>query len=130
MTRQNRNSNSAAEIKRAKESLKAAKALEKLGLHADAISRAYYAAFHALRALLFSHGLEPKTHAGAIHLFNMEFVRTGVMSSAYNRLLGSLQKARELADYDAAVVFTKPDAKAEIQEAERFLRDAQSFLRK
>ena len=74
------------------------------------MSRAYYGAFHALCALLFSRGLEAKSHGGAIHLFNTEFVRTGLLGSSHNRLLAGVQRSRELADYDAAVTFSKEDA--------------------
>ena len=109
---------------------RAARALLDLGLHADAVSRAYYAVFHALRALLLSRGVEPKTHAGAIHLFNVELVRPGLFPSHDNRVVGGLQRARELADYDAAVVFTDEDARAEVEAAERFLGDALAFLRR
>lgn len=71
MTGDNRRRNIAEEVARAEE------ALLDLGLHSDSISRAYYSVFHVLRALILSRDIEPQTHAGAIHLFNQEFVRTG-----------------------------------------------------
>ena len=89
------------------------------------MSRSYYAAFHALP---FSRGIEPKTHAGAIHLFNTEFVRRGLFSSSHNRLLGGLQRARELADYDAAVAFSVEDAAAELNGARAFIAEAIAFM--
>jgi hypothetical protein len=102
MTKEGISSNIKAELERAEQSLCAAEALLKLDLNADAVSRAYYGVFHLLRAILFSKGLEPKSHSGAIHLFNTDFVRPGLFSSANNRLIAGLQRARELADYDAA----------------------------
>lgn len=128
MTGENRRRNIAAEIERAEQSLKAAEALVGLSLYADAVSRAYYGAFHYLRALLLSQGLEPKSHASAIHLFNLEFVREGRLSNTHNRLLGSLQRARELADYDAAVSFAPEDARAELASAKSFAADALAWL--
>jgi uncharacterized protein (UPF0332 family) len=110
VTDENRKRNIAAEIERAEQALKAAEALIGLALYADAVSRAYYAAFHYLRALLLARGLEPKSHSGAIHMFNLEFIRGGDLPNSHNRLLGSLQRARELADYDAAVAFAPEDA--------------------
>jgi hypothetical protein len=47
----------------------------------------------------------------------------------HNRLLGGLQRARELADYDAAVLFTEEDAHAEVKEARAFETAALEFLR-
>ncbi len=120
MTGDNRKRNIADEVARAGEALRAAKALAGLGLNADAVSRAYYAVLHMLRAALLSRGVDPKTHAGAIHLFNTELVRNGTFPSSHNRLLAGLQRARELADYDAAVSFSADDAAAEVADAERF----------
>jgi uncharacterized protein (UPF0332 family) len=130
VTDESRKRNIADEVGRAGQALRAARALIELGLHADAVSRAYYAAFHHLRALLFSRGLEAKTHAGAIHLFNTEFVRSGLFASSHNRLLAGIQRSRELADYDAAVTFSRADAVACLQDAEAFGGDALALLRR
>ncbi len=130
MTGDNRRQNIADEVARADQSIRAADALVALGLHADAVSRAYYAVFHILRALLLSRGVDPKTHAGAIHLFNTELVRHGAFPSSYNRLIGGLQRARELADYDAAVRFSGDDAAAEVKEARSFIDVGLAFLAK
>jgi uncharacterized protein (UPF0332 family) len=130
VTDENRKRNMADELARAEQAVRAARALLELGLHADAVSRAYYAAFHSLRALLLSRGLEAKTHAGAIHLFNTEFVRAGLFASSHNRLLGGIQRSRELADYDAAVSFSKEDADGCLRDAETFREEALALLRR
>jgi uncharacterized protein len=130
VTGENRRTNLADEVARAHQAMRSAEALHGMALHADAVSRAYYAVFHLLRALLLSRGVEPKTHAGAIHLFNTELVRAGLFPSSHNRLLGGLQRARELADYDAAVAFSAEDAAAEIGEARSFRDAALEFLAK
>jgi uncharacterized protein (UPF0332 family) len=116
------------ELERAAEALRAADALVGLGLNADAVSRAYYAAFHLVLALLFSRGVEPKTHAGALHLLNVELVRNGLVASSHNRLLAGLQRARELADYDSAATFSTDDARAIADEARAFGEDARALL--
>lgn len=128
MTDANRRSNLADELARADAAFAAADALVQLGLYADAISRAYYAAFHMLRALAFARGIEARTHAGVIHIFNSEFVRSGVFPSSNNRLLSGLQRARELADYDAAIVFGEEDARAEVANARTFAAAARQWL--
>ncbi len=129
MTGDNRRRNIADELSRSEQAMRAAEALLALGLHADAVSRGYYAAYHVLRALLFSRGVEPKTHAGAIHMFNTELVRPGHLSSSHNRLVGGLQRARELADYDAAVAFSADDVRVLIDEACVFDGAARELLR-
>ena len=130
MTDENRKRNVADELARAEQAVQAARALLDLGLNSDAVSRAYYGAFHALCALLFSRGLQAKTHGGAIHLFNTEFVRAGLLASSHNRLLAGIQRSRELADYDAAVTFSREDAEGCLRDAEAFRSDALSLLRR
>jgi uncharacterized protein (UPF0332 family) len=46
-------------------------------VHRKCISNLCYAAFHAVRALLFSYGSETKTHEGTQRLFAAHFVRSG-----------------------------------------------------
>ncbi len=128
MTEGNRRKNLADEVARAELALQASSALLDLGLHADSVSRAYYGVFHYLRALLLTRGSEPRTHAGAIHLFNVELVRTGAFPSTYNRLLAGLQRSRELADYDPGVTFSADDARAELEDARDFAAEARAWM--
>ena len=128
MTDDNRKANIRDELARADAAFLAAAALIPLGLHADAVSRAYYAVFHMLRALAFARGIETRTHSGIIHVFNTEFVRPGVFSSSHNRVLSGLQRSRELADYDAAVVFSEDDARAELTAGKSFADAARVWL--
>ncbi len=130
MTEDDRRTNLRDEVARAEQALRAAEALLGLGLHADSVSRSYYAVLHLVRALLFSRGVEPRTHSGAIHLFNAELVKSGLMPSSHNRILSGLQRSRELADYDAAVAFSAEDAGQYLDDAKTFSREALAFLRK
>lgn len=130
MTDENRRRNIADELARTTQALQAARALMELGLNADSISRAYCAVFHCLRALLVSRGIDARTHARAIHVFNTEFVRAGAFASSHNRLLAGIQRSRELADYDAAVVFSKDDSDACVRDVETFRTDVLTYLRR
>lgn len=129
MTEENRRKNLAQELERAGAAFKAAEALLALGLTADTVSRAYYAAFHVARALLLSRGLEAKTHSGLVHLLNTEFIRAGLLPSSFNRLFAGLQRTREYADYDAAATFSEDDARAEVEAARSFEMAATALLR-
>lgn len=128
MTDGNSRRNIADELGRGEEALAAAAALIPLRLYADSVSRSYFAVLHHLRAALFARGLEPKTHAGALHLFNTELVRPGLFSSAFNRLIAGAQRVRELADYDAATVFSADDAAAQLADAQAFANEVRAFL--
>ena len=115
-----RRRNIADSLARAVQALAVAEAALAIGGTADAISRAYYAALHFLRALLFARGLEPRTHAGAQHLFNQEFVKAGLFPARANRLLAALQRQRELADYDPGTVFDAADVRDQIEDVRKF----------
>ena len=129
MTDDNQRKNIADELARAKDTFRAAITLLEAGLPNDALARTYYAAFHVVRAAVLSRGHDPKTHAGALNLFNRELGRTGTLPS-YNRLLTGLQGARAAADYDAAVTFSEAEARQYLDEAEAFASTVVELLRR
>jgi len=57
------------ELEVAKARLKAAKLLFEKGMVEDAVNRAYYAFFHAAKAMLNTLGFDAKTHSGLISEF-------------------------------------------------------------
>lgn len=70
------------------------------GACAEAVSRAYYAVFHAMCAALATRGLSFSSHAQTIGAFNREFVRTGVFAPHVTRIVQQLFDDRHTADYD------------------------------
>lgn len=121
MTEEGRRDAGAAEIALADEEFRAAAGLLDAGLYRIALTRAYFAVFHALRARLFAAGLEPRTHSGTIHLFNAHFVKTGLFEPSTSRLVSRLQKFREEADYSRAFVIDETGAREEIEAARRLV---------
>lgn len=82
------------ELDAAAKALRAADLLLDAGLVLDAISRLYYAVFHAARAALLVHGKHTKTHTGQVTQFIATF--------GPEPLLGRLLRLRIVADYTAA----------------------------
>ena len=121
MTDSNMTENATAEARRGDEALEAAKHLLTAEFFNDAISRAYYAAYHWSRALLFLKGLEPKTHRGVIQMIGLHYVKDGPLSDEAAALLAHLETYRELSDYTSTVEFTEKEAQAEIVRAEQFI---------
>jgi hypothetical protein len=64
-------------LEKAKRKLKVAERLFKSNDHEDAVSRAYYAVYHAAQALLLTKGERVETHKGVVTLFGLLFVKTG-----------------------------------------------------
>ncbi len=81
---------------------------------------AYYGALNAARALLLSGGMEPKTHAGALRLLSLHFVRTGRLEPQTANLLALLEAQRTRASYDATAVFTRSMAETALDDARKF----------
>ena len=108
-------------MERARGKLKSANLLFENDMLADAISEAYYAMFHAAKALLALRDLFPRTHAGVVSQFGLQFVNEGLIEELYARSLTKAQTRREKADYD---IYYEPSN----EEAESVLEDAEKFL--
>jgi len=109
------------ELALAREELSAADHLIAAKLPRVALGRAYFAAFHACRAILYARGLEPRSHHGALHLFNLHVVKGGGFDPSASRLLARLQKFREEADYAEAFVVDEAGAREELEAARGFV---------
>jgi uncharacterized protein (UPF0332 family) len=128
VTAENRRKNALDELERASICLNEARALSDAAFPYGAASRAYYAVFHAARALLVSLGLEAKSHKAIVSMIGEHFVRPGRMSSAMGRLVSRMQRDREDADYTTGAVFTTDEAAQMIRDAEMFLAEAKHLI--
>jgi len=105
----NRRDNIREEIDRANEAIKVADLLFENGFVKDAISRLYYSVLYTVRALLLTRGLEPKNHEGALRLFGLHFVKSGLFEAKDSHIFSRLMKYREEADYNPSYTFTRED---------------------
>lgn len=128
MTEENRRVNVLSEVARGDDTLESAELLLRAGKAADAVSRAYYAAFHYARALLLTLGEEPITHAGVEKLLHRHWVKTGELNAEVARRFSKLQKMRVDADYSADFVFTAGGAAEEVAVAREFVSEARVLL--
>ncbi len=128
MTNENRKKNIAAELRRGTEALESAQILLQAGKLADAVSRAYYGAFHHARALLLMLGEEARTHSGLDRILQRDLVREGLLDPEAARLLARLMTYRFEADYTAEYVFTLKAAREEVEAAQKFVEEARRVL--
>ena len=128
MTEANRLANARAEAALGDDALRAASALLELDLHNDAVSRAYYAAFHYARALLLVAGLEPKTHRGVVSLLLEHYEKPGRLEPGAVSILARLQTFRGLADYDASERIARERAETEVAAARLFVEKARALM--
>lgn len=74
-------------LEKAKAKLRVAEGLLKNKDYEDAVSRAYYSAFHAAQAVLLTEGLTATTHQGLVNLFGLHLVKTGKFEKKYGKYL-------------------------------------------
>lgn len=128
MTQDEIRQNIRLEMEAGDEAINAAKSLVEKALYRSAMSRTYYGLFHYIKALLYTRGLEPKSHEGLEHLFGLHFVKSGKVEAKNAKLLARLQKYRESSDYGLVTVFGKEDVEQEIADVENFLQSIQDYL--
>jgi uncharacterized protein (UPF0332 family) len=128
MTDENGRLNARDEAERGDECLKEAQFLFDSGFPLGAVSRAYYAAYHWARALLFLKGVEPKTHRGVIQLLALHYVQAEALTEEESAALAHLETFRELSDYNAKAKFDAAQAGAEVQRARRFVEACRRLL--
>ena len=88
--------------------------------------QAYYAMFHAARALIYSRGYREKSHYCLAIAVRALFVDEGLMKAQSARDFLNAMNLRESADYEAE--FSQSGAKAVIASAERFIEKAMVIL--
>jgi uncharacterized protein (UPF0332 family) len=114
-------------LARSRREIDAARLLGESEFGAQAISRAYYAAFYAAEQALASLGESRSKHSGTIAAFGRLVVREGGLEEEMGRILRSLFEQRNDVDYAGAVA-SRDDAELAIRAAERFVEAVESWL--
>jgi uncharacterized protein (UPF0332 family) len=107
---------------------KVANKLLNSGDYDDAVSRAYYAVFHAAQALLLTEGEKAETHKGVVTLFGLLFIKTGKFKRDLGKYLANLKDERESGDYEVFSYIDQETAETAVEEAKEFLKEAQDYL--
>ncbi|TVL98288.1 MAG: HEPN domain-containing protein [Candidatus Brocadia sp. WS118] len=115
-------------IQKANKKLEVAEKLLKSSDYEDAVSRAYYAVFHATQALLLTEGERAETHKGIVTLFGLLFVKTGKFSKNIGKYLANLKDDRESSDYEVFSYIDKATAETAISETKEFLKQTTAYL--
>ena len=116
------------EIEKAKNSLEEAKILFNSEKYYGAANRSYYAAFHAMSALLIKDGYSMKKHSGVISKFREVYIKTGVFGTEMSEKIAELFKLRTECDYDSFYVVSKTDVEEQIANAESIISEIDKIL--
>jgi len=92
------------------------------------VNRLYYACFYAVNALLASGDHSSVKHAGVRSLFNLHFVKTGIVPRELAAVYNDLFESRQESDYQDFFIVEKEAALEFIAPAERFVKYVASHL--
>ena len=105
-------------LERAKEDLEAAHMLFENWQYRIANNRAYYAMFHAMRALLVFNNFVSSKHSGIIAEFRKLYIKEGLLPVEISKMIGAAFTIRNASDYDDMFIASKSDTKVQIENAE------------
>jgi uncharacterized protein (UPF0332 family) len=97
------------------------------GKYKYATINAYYAIFHAARALLYSKDYRERSHYCLAVALGVLFVDEGLLKGRYVRMFQDIMALREDADYSGS--FSKDGASMSISNAEEFIGVAGDLVR-
>jgi len=115
-------------VRKAQDSLRAARLLAGGRLHSFAASRAYYAMFYIAEAFLLGDGIAYSKHSAVIAAFGQRYAKTGRVPEEYHRYLIEGQESRNVGDYDTGLEVSKKQTAEQIARAEKFIRLAKRLI--
>lgn len=105
-------------IDRAKEDLETAHLLFEAGKYRIANNRAYYAIFHALRAILVFNDFDSSKHSGVIAEFRRRYIKEGIFPTEISKMIAQAFTIRNASDYDDMFLASKSDTEEQISNAD------------
>lgn len=98
------------------------------GRYKNALNRAYYSIFHAMRAVNALDGYDSSKHSGVIAHFNQNYIKTAIFPKKMSKLIRLASENREKADYLDFFVASKDEAEKQINRAEDFRKCIEEYL--
>lgn len=120
---------SAGQMKRAAEIVGFIPAYIDIGDYNGAVNRAYYAVFHAIKAVELLDNYDSKKHSGLIAHFRQEYIKTGIIDVKYSDIIQELSQFRNDSDYNILAVITSSDAQEQYENAKEFVRMIEDYIK-
>jgi uncharacterized protein (UPF0332 family) len=117
-------------IERALRYLKSAELLLEDGDCESSVSRAYYAMFYCVQALLLTENLEFSSHRAVISAFGKNFVKTGIFSKEMGTELNRAFEKRHIGDYEYTFAISEEEAREILESGKKFVEKIVQHLEK
>lgn len=115
-------------FEKAEECLSAARDLIETENYRGAANRAYYAVFHAMRAVLAYDEIDMQHHSGIISEFRRRYLKTGILDRELSKTISDLFDIRTGCDYDDFFVVSRDEIVTLTAHAEVFLEAVSAYL--
>ena len=96
--------------------------------YASANNRAYYAIFHAMRAVLALDGENYKKHSAVIARFTLNYLKPEILPREYSKLISNASLIRNRSDYEDFYICSVADTNALYTRAESFCAEVEKYL--
>ena len=115
-------------FQKAEEMLASAKRDMEARDYASANNRAYYAIFHAMRAVLALDGEDFRKHSAVIARFTLNYLKPEILSREYSKLISNASLIRNRSDYEDFYICSVADTNALFSGAVTFCGDVGEYL--
>lgn len=115
-------------LKRADETLEEARIMLKTGHPRGCTNRLYYACFYAITSLLLSKNLSSSKHSGVMSLFNMHFIKSGIIPVEMGKFYSELFENRMESDYGSWDEFENESTEKDIEQAAEIIEKIVSIV--
>lgn len=115
-------------LERAEESLLDTEVLISAGRTKGAVNRLYYSIFYAVTALLETGDYSSSKHSGVRSLFNLHYVKTGVVSSETGDFFNRIFEDRHKGDYMDYSVFTSEQIEGNYVDCRKYISEIRAKI--
>lgn len=116
-------------LEQSKENLEEAEALFNINKFKGANNRAYYAIFHAIKAILAIEQVDFKKHSSVIAYFNKTYISTNIFSRELGKRISEARFYREKSDYIDFYIVTKEESQEQIETAKMMIEMAEKYIK-
>ena len=115
-------------LSKAKETLETANRDLAAKDYASANNRAYYAIFHAMRAVLALNQEDYKKHSAVISRFTQLYLKTEILPKELSKTISNASLIRNRSDYEDFFICSNSDTERLVSDAKVFLERIEAYL--